>query len=264
MRVGIDIGGTLIKIAYFENGRLCYRKFASIEMAEAAKWVNERFAGAHVTVTGGKAERFQQLLNMKADLISEFDATCKGIRHLLQLNGRGLEDFVLANVGTGTSIHFIEGENHRRVGGSGVGGGTIMGLSALLAGIEDYDKIVTIAREGARGTVDLKVRHIYEGAEPPISGDLTASNFGRVSEDRSVQDVLAAVIGLVGETVATVSVFAAEQCQASSIVFIGSSFIENGLLQSIVKSYAALKEANAVFVENGEYSGAVGALLTNQ
>lgn len=264
MRVGIDIGGTLIKIAYLESGELHYRKFASIEIEEATKWVNEQFAEAHATVTGGKAEHLQQLLNMKASRITEFDATCKGIRYLLQQNGIELEGFVLANVGTGTSVHYVDAEKHSRIGGTGVGGGTIMGLADLLAGVEDYDRIVRLAQEGKRDTVDLKVKHIYEGSEPPISGDLTASNFGRVSEDRNAEDILAAVIGMVGETVATVSVFAAEKCETSSIVFIGSSFYENSPLQAVVKSYAAMKEANPLFVQNGEYSGALGALLSNQ
>ncbi|HET7657134.1 MAG TPA: type II pantothenate kinase [Bacillales bacterium] len=264
MRVGIDVGGTLIKIAYESEKGMQFRKFAATKLDEAAKWVMEKFPDGEVCVTGGKAERFQACMGREVGLVAEFEATCRGIRHLLNQNGHGLDAFVVANVGTGTSIHYIDGEGHRRIGGTGVGGGTIMGLSALLCGIDEYDKIVRLAKEGNRGTVDLKVRHIYEGSVPPISGDLTASNFGRVSAEREVGDVLAAVIGLVGETVATVSVFAAEQCRTSSIVFIGTSFVENGPLQAVVKSYAAMKEADPVFVKNGEFSGALGALFLNQ
>lgn len=261
-KIGIDIGGTLIKVAYSENEKIQYRKFPSSRLKEAAVWVKEHFDKAPICLTGGKAGLFQSLLGRDARIIVEFEATCRGIRLLLEKKGIQLKDFLLANVGTGTSIHYVAGDQHVRVGGTGVGGGTIMGLSTLLTGVSDYDEIVRLARHGDRGSVDLKVRHIYEGSESPISGDLTASNFGRVSEDRKEYDVLASVMGLVGETVATVSVFAADQHRTPTIVFIGSSFIENNLLKQIVTSYTTLKEKKPVFVENGEYSGAIGALLT--
>lgn len=260
-KIGVDIGGTLIKIAYSEDGTTHYRKFPSGQVKEAAVWVNEHFKRASICLTGGKARLFQSLLGREARIIVEFEATCRGTCSLLANNGMPLDSFLLANVGTGTSIHFVNGDEHVRVGGTGVGGGTIMGLSSLLTGITDYDEIVRLAKLGNRGAVDLKVRHIYEGAESPISGDLTASNFGWVSAQRNDHDVLASVMGLVGETVATVSVFAAEQHGNSSVVFIGSSFIENDLLKQIVSSYTALKEKKPLFVEHGEYSGAIGALL---
>ncbi|HEX7063852.1 MAG TPA: type II pantothenate kinase [Bacillales bacterium] len=260
-QIGIDVGGTLIKVAYADEGDVTYRKFPANQLNEAASWVRENFSEAEICVTGGKAALFQTALERETRTLVEFDATCRGIQYLLNSAGISLESFILTNAGTGTSIHFVKGKEHSRVGGSGIGGGTIMGLSSLLTGVQEYGKIVRVAERGNRGTIDLKVRHIYEGSEPPISGDLTASNFGRISEGRDEKDMLASVIGLVGESVATVSVFAAEQRGVSSIVFIGSSFVENVVLKEVVKSYTSLKGMQPVFVENGEYSGAVGALL---
>lgn len=54
----------------------------------------------------------------------EFDATCRGIKHLLDCHGVNLDSFILTNVGTGTSIHFIDSDSNTRVGGTGVGGGS--------------------------------------------------------------------------------------------------------------------------------------------
>ena len=56
----------------------------------------------------------------------------------------------------------------------------VVGVSSLADGLTDYGTIVKLASKGIRDRIDLKVSHIYEGAEPPISGDLTASNFGRI------------------------------------------------------------------------------------
>jgi type II pantothenate kinase len=165
----------------------------------------------------------------------------------------------------------IDGERNLRIGGTGLGGGTIVGLARLLTGLDEYEAIVTAAAKGDRGTADLKVRHIYEGMEPPIDGDLTASNFGRVfpgavigsGEEGSIsrEDALASVIGMVGEAVATLCVHAAAAHGVKTIVYIGSSFNGNAPLRQAVESYTRFRGGEPHFVENGEFSGALGALL---
>lgn len=264
--VGIDVGGTLIKIAYRDGGRLVFRKFGAAQSADAAAWVNRTFGAADICLTGGGAHALERLLGRPCPKVVEFEATCRGIVHLLDSRQIRPDAFILTNVGTGTSIHFVQGDRHIRVGGTGVGGGTMLGLSALLTGVGEYGRIVEGAADGDRDRVDLKVKHIYAGAEAPISGDLTASNFGRVyragRETAGTNDLLASVLGLVGETVATTSVIAAGQFQTDNIVYIGSSFVANDALKKVVADYTAYKGAFPLFVADGEFSGALGALLS--
>ncbi|HSI66062.1 MAG TPA: type II pantothenate kinase [Planococcus sp. (in: firmicutes)] len=263
MLVGIDAGGTLIKVAYTENNSLHFKKYPVAEIAEAAHWVNGLEA-SRVCLTGGRSGVLLGLLNKEAKEIVEFEATHMGVRFLLDQMGRKEDSYLLTNVGTGTSIHRIAHNRQERLGGSGVGGGTLLGLSHLLTGMSDFEEIVNTAKRGSRERIDLKVKQIYEGKEPPISGELTASNFGNdffsMSSQLTKEEMLAAVIGLIGETVSTVSVQAAKQCGDSLIIYIGSSFIDNDLLKEVVTSYTVLRGATPLFLENGEYSGAVGAM----
>ncbi|MBP1990605.1 type II pantothenate kinase [Paenibacillus eucommiae] len=249
-----------------DQDTLQFRKFDSRQIEAAAAWINECFYDATICVTGGKATLLQPLLKHKACTLVEFEATCQGIKFLLNIEGVDLDSFVLTNVGTGTSIHFIDSDRHSRIGGTGVGGGTMMGLSLLLADIDEYDQIVHMAGHGERNTIDLKVSHIYEGSESPISGNLTASNFGNIHKLRSSagkkEDLLLSVMGLVGETVATTSVLAAGQHAITNVVYIGSSFIHNEILKKVVATYTIFRGANPIFVQNGEFSGAVGALMS--
>lgn len=265
MNIGIDAGGTLIKVAYMKNDLLEFEKFPIADLEHVASWING-LDNIKICTTGGKATFLRSLLSQKAEQIVEFEATSSGVRHLLATSGITEESYILTNVGTGTSIHRIDKSEQQRVGGTGVGGGTMMGLSQLLTGITDYDSIVPLAAKGIRDRIDLKVSQIYKGTVPPIPGDLTASNFGNVDPmvskaDLEKEELLASVIGMVGETVATVSVLAAGQYGVSSVVFIGSSFIRNEFLKDVVQSYTRLRGANPIFLENGEYSGAIGALL---
>jgi len=195
--------------------------------------------------------------------MNEFEATVAGVRWLLRQEGIELSSFLLTNVGTGTSIHYVSDEKHFRVGGTGVGGGTMVGLSAMATGVTDFHDIVMLASRGDRNEIDLKVSHIYEGAVPPIPGELTASNFGRWQQtggSNKKEDILSSVIGLVGETVASISVHAAAQCGASCVIYIGSSFLHNHLLRKVVSDYTELRGSKAMMLTNGEYSGAIGAL----
>lgn len=67
-----------------------------------------------------------------------------------------LDRYVYLNVGTGTGFHQATQNSQKRVGGSGVGGGTMIGLSYLLTGIGDFDTIIERAKDGIRDNVDLK------------------------------------------------------------------------------------------------------------
>ncbi|WP_231637333.1 MULTISPECIES: type II pantothenate kinase [Bacillales] len=269
MKIGIDAGGTLIKVAWMQSGALEFNKFPISQLENVAQQISG-FDNAKICITGGKAALLKSYLSKeaaeKAAEIVEFEATCSGVRYLLAKNAILEETYILTNVGTGTSIHHVGPSSQKRVGGTGVGGGTIMGLSQLLTGITDYETIVSSAVKGERDRIDLKVKHIYAGAEPPIPGDLTASNFGNIlplvaADQLSKEELLASVIGLVGETAATVSVLAAGQCGVSSVIFIGSSFIGNDLLKEVVQNYTKLRGASPLFIDNGEYCGAIGALL---
>lgn len=267
MIVGIDAGGTLIKVAYSENGSIQFDKYPIAEIEQVAFWVNG-LSQAEICITGGKSGVLLSLLTTEAKEMVEFEATHLGVQFLLKRMERSEDAYLLTNVGTGTSIHCIENNRHERLGGTGIGGGTLIGLSRLLTGVTNYEEIVSLARQGSRDRIDLKVKHIYEGKVPPISGELTASNFGsklfEAADDLTKEELLAAVIGLVGETVSTISVQAAQQCKSSTIIYIGTSFFHNPLLKEVVESYTVLRGAVPLFLENGEFSGAVGAMSVLQ
>ena len=152
----------------------------------------------------------------------------------------------------------------QRIVGTGVGGGTLIGLSTLLTNNSNYEQIVQSALHGNKDSVDLTVKDIFEGASPPISEGLTASNFGKINFSQihpTNPDLLASVIALIGETVVTISSQAAERFRTESIVYIGSTLRSNPLLRKVIEDYTILRGKQPSFLIHGEFSGAVGALL---
>ncbi|WP_342559013.1 type II pantothenate kinase [Metasolibacillus sp. FSL K6-0083] len=266
--IGIDAGGTLTKMAYFnEHGQLMLESFPSNDLQLVKEWLKQHPNVEEIGLTGGRTEQLrEQLETMKSiEYIVEFEATLKGVQYLLVKEGHQIDNAIITNIGTGTSIHYMENGQHVRVGGTGVGGGTLVGLATLLTGHSDFKEITKLASTGVRENIDLLVRDIYQGMDTPIAGDLTASNFGKVGITATTEhpqaDVLATVQGLVGEVITTLSIQFAEQKETAYIVYIGSTLTDNEDLQKVIANYTILKKHNPIFLQDRGYAGAVGALL---
>lgn len=265
MKISIDAGGTLLKIVYIkDDDERVFRKVPSLNIDDFIDDLNNNHPDADIYITGGKAEYMSRKLNHDVNISIEFEATYIGLKQLMNEQNLHIERFVYLNVGTGTSFHQADADGQRRAGGSGVGGGTLMGLSYLLTGTDNFNEIVSLAKKGNRDEIDLKVHHIYAGDASPIPGDLTASNFGNVkSGDRKIvrhADELQAVIALVAETVSTIGINLAAGFNTRDIIFIGSTIRDNDVMMDIINRYVSLKGMQPHIIKNGEFSGALGAL----
>ena len=266
--IGIDAGGTLTKLAYLdENKELKLTAFPSTDMHLVKEWLEQHPHVDEIGLTGGRTEQLRDVLNpMKSiEYIVEFEATLKGVRYLLEQEGQSIQQSIITNIGTGTSVHYMDGNSHVRVGGTGMGGGTLIGLATIMTGISDFGEIKNRASVGNRSGIDLLVKDIYQGTDMPISGDLTASNFGKVgiTEEHNYEpnDILATLQGLVGEVITTLSIQLAEHHQVEHIVYIGSTLTDNEQLKKVIEHYTVLKKHKPIFIHDYGYCGAVGALL---
>ena len=70
-----------------------------------------------------------------------------------------------------------------RVGGTMIGGGTLLGLANLMTGIKDFDQVVSLAQSGNNANVDMLVSDIYGPNSPfkELASDLLASSFAKVA-----------------------------------------------------------------------------------
>ena len=266
--IGIDTGGTLTKLAYMNDQQeLTLTVFPSNEMHLVKEWLEKHPQVEEIGLTGGRTEQLRDVLKTMKSIqyIVEFEATLKGVRYLLEKEGHTISQSIITNIGTGTSIHYMDGNFHKRVGGTGVGGGTLIGLATIMTGISDFDEIKSNAFEGSRDGIDLLVKDIYQGMDTPIDGNLTASNFGKVgiTERREFDqnDVLATTQGLIGEVISTLSIQLAEQHQTDYIVYIGSTLIDNIQLIKVIEHYTILKKHKPIFLQDCGFSGAIGALI---
>ncbi|SFA71864.1 MULTISPECIES: type II pantothenate kinase [unclassified Bacillus (in: firmicutes)] len=264
-RIGIDAGGSLMKITYQEKGNLHFKKFQMNEKKQALSWLKIAAPDADIVLTGGKAGNLQKQYFNGSSVVDEFEATCNGAVHLLKKNNELPKNpFLLVNIGTGTSWHLINNEKQERVFGSGIGGGTLMGLGSILSTEKEYRNLVELATEGTRDNVDLLVRDIYAPNEPPLDGNLTASNFAKASMNlsQSPSDLVASLINMMAETIMLFTAQNATIHGTSQVYFIGSTLAGNLPFKNKLSTYGKMLGQEVHFIPGGEYSGAVGAMIS--
>lgn len=55
---------------------------------------------------------------------------------------------IVVSMGTGTSLVKCDGENIKHIGGIGIGGGTLAGLSRIMLKTDDIKQITNLAKDG--------------------------------------------------------------------------------------------------------------------
>jgi type II pantothenate kinase len=270
-RVGADVGSSLTKLAIRRGDEPLRLEHAPAEAIERVARQVESLRPERVGLTGGGAPRLAGLIRLDTMPVGEFDAWAAGARELLRMQGAASDAaFLLVSVGTGTSALRVEGGRALRVGGTALGGGTLLGLGAALTGLVDFDELVALADAGERGRVDLQIADVYPEGLAELPGAATAASFGKLARiaargDRSdPRDLAGALVGLVGENVALLCNALAAQAGVRRIVFGGSALRGNRPLAGLLAGITAALGREAVLLANGEYAGALGALLLTE
>ncbi len=267
---GVDVGATLAKIAVrTPDGATEFTFIPAAALGDVAETL-DRARPAHIGVTGGGAGDLARLLSCEVSTVNEFAAWGAGSTALLDEQiGQGLttERHLVVSVGTGTSVMLVDGLAVTRIGGTALGGGTVVGLGSLLTALPSFARIAELAANGRRSNVDLLVSDIYRAGEIPIAGDLTAASFGKLMRGGDggappeSADLAHALMGLVGENIALICGGLAAATQVSRIVFGGSTLRANPALVEVLREITQAMGREPIFLAHGEHAGALGALL---
>ena len=263
---GVDIGATLAKLAIrASDGRTRFHLMPAQAIEQVARKV-EASCAAQVGLTGGGATELASLMGSDTVRAVEFDAWRRGAAEMLGRQGSDRSGpFLLVSLGTGTSAMLVKGDEAIRVGGTALGGGTIVGLGAALTGSASFAEITELAKLGDRRRLDLLVSDIYPAGELSLPGDLNAASFAKLAlckQDGPAdpRDLAHAIMGMVAENVGLICGGLAVAAGVSRIVYGGSTLRDNSTLVEILEIIAATRGHEVVFLENPEFAGAMGVL----
>lgn len=266
IKVGLDIGGSTTKIVGMQDGKIIAREIVraadpvTSAFGAVGKLINDHSISVNdieqINITGvGSGYPQAPIFGIKTVVVEEFKATGLGGLYL-----SGLEHAVVVSMGTGTAYLEATKNNVRHIIGSGVGGGTLVGLGMALTGTSDAVKLSDMATSGDILKCDLTIGDITKNGVTGLPMNVTASNFGKAADDLSREDKMAGVFNLVYQAVGTVAVMASRQCNLKDIVFTGQ-LTDLKECQQYLLPFEDLYGVNMIVPEDAVFATALGSCL---
>jgi len=264
--IGIDIGGSTTKIAGFYDGQLvsplivkatdpiasvygAFGKFLSLNKLTISEIKK-------VMVTGvGSSFITNQIYGIPTGKVDEFNAIGLGGLFL-----SSLKKAIIVSMGTGTAYVMSNNKHSQHIGGTGVGGGTLLGLSNKILNVRHFEDLVETAQGGSLANIDLRIGDITSDVLKGLPPDTTASNFGKISDLASSADVAMGIINLVFQTIGMLAVFATRIYSINDVVLTGN-LTNVPQAKEIFEGLNKLYQVNFIFPNNAEYATAVGAAI---
>lgn len=271
--VGIDVGGSTTKIVGFD---LTDKKKVLIDplfvkatdpitsmYGAFGRFINENELELDdiekIMITGaGSSFLTRPIYSIECKVIPEFRSIGLGGLYL-----SGLDKAIITSLGTGTALVYAEkGREPEHLGGTGIGGGTIMGLSRQMLGMDNIKHIDDLAKSGSISNIDLKIADITShDLGDGFSDVMTASNFGKISDLATKNDIALGILNMVLETVGMVSIFGARSRNIRDIVITGNLTAVSHA-EPTFKLFNKMFDVNFIIPKYSRYSTVIGAALS--
>ncbi|MBR3533469.1 MAG: pantothenate kinase [Clostridiales bacterium] len=264
IKIGLDVGGSTTKIVGMKDRNIIYKAIAvagdPVTSAYGAlgKLINDLSISVsdvdRINITGvGSEFTDSSMLGIDTVKVNEFYSTGYGGIFLAKINSA-----VVVSMGTGTAYLKVEYPKVTHIIGSGIGGGTIVGLSNSLISIASPEKLSEIATGGDINRVDLTIGDISKTEVAGLAKDVTASNFGKAADDLTNDDKIYGVFNLVYQAIGTMSVLSSRIAGINKIVLTGqlTTFKE---CRKCIQMFSDIYEPEFIIPEDAEFATAVGA-----
>ena len=269
--VGIDIGGSTTKIVGFGGEKMLIPAQIAASNAIASlfgafgTFLYDNKLGiediSQVNLTGvGALEIKQAIYDVPTYYVDEFTANGLGGGYF----AGDIKKFMVVSMGTGTSFVGVDNGVTQHLGGIGIGGGTINGLSKYILGTSEIEKIKEMASEGDVGRIDLRVGDICVDSLPGLNLDITASNFGKSSSRATMEDKAAGITHMVIESICQTASLIGQRCGISDFVLLGAltNFNECGAVSEMI--HELNPDSKFIIPKDGEYGTAIGCALADK
>jgi type II pantothenate kinase len=265
--IGIDIGSTTTKaVSIAPDGKIRKIKTKAADAVTSAtgafgKMIVENNIQMgdieRILITGAGASKLNNdLFGIPTTKVDEFTAI--GIGGMF-LSGR--DNIVIANIGTGTVIIEAGKDGIKHMGGSGVGGGTILGLAKKLIATSDFNGIMKQAEQGELSRVDLLMEDIMDMNLSFLKRNATASNFGKMLDSARNEDIALGILNLVYQVIGMLSVFAARSKNTDRVIVTGNGS-DNPIGKQVLTEISAMYNIAFEYPEDAAYTTAIGAGLS--
>lgn len=266
LTLAIDFGASNTDLVVRTNGTLRRRTVPSVGQPTELR-IRELIAEsgvaigdvAWIAVTGGNRQLVPDVVdNAPVAQIDEVQAIGRG-----GLSLATVDRAIVTSAGSGTAVISAGPEGFRHVTGSGVGGGTLVGLGRMLLGETNPRTLDALSSQGSASGLNLTIGEILGGAIGSLPPETTAVNFGRVARqpmDATPADTAAALVNMVGQVIAVIAINAARATAHDNIVIVGH-MTDLPTIRETLELVGKFYNAPLLIPEFGGYATAMGALL---
>ena len=266
--IGIDVGGSTTKIVGYTGGG----KLVSMLKVEAAdpqtsaygalgKFINENGLAltdvTRIILTGVGAALFKKdVYGIPTSTVDEFQAIGLGG---LELSGK--KEGLIVSMGTGTAFVRAGKNGIYHIGGSGVGGGTVLGLCNQMCGATSFKTVEEMAASGSLAKVDLNIKDISAGNIATLPPDTTASNFGKMEDEASHADITLGVLNMTFQTIGMMAVFACRNDSVKDVILTGT-LAQVPFAKQVFQALHKMHGIEFIIPPHAIYATATGAALS--
>lgn len=261
--IGIDAGSSNVKIVAVDaKGKITNKIFlqkmtikqAFEKFLEKTK-IDEKEI-SKIVITGiGQAEINENIHGIETEKVDEFEAIGIGATTLA-----GLNEALIISIGTGTAfVRAVDGK-YTHIGGTGIGGGTLINLCKKFAGINSFSEIEEKIKNADIEKIDLRLKDLkQEAINDLLPAEITVANFGKLEEDATENDIILGVVNLIAETIGMMGIFATQNLQNKNIIVIGS-ITELTHIKKVFDMLSKLQNVNYIIPIDAEWTVALGAV----
>lgn len=266
--IGIDVGISTTKIVGIKGGKVfsplrikatdpitsLYGAFGKylydnkIELSDIER----------VMLTGvGSAYLNKPVYGLPTEKAEEFVAD--GLGAQFELNIRRM---IVVSMGTGTSLVRCDENGITHIGGIGIGGGTLQGLSRLLLKTDEIKTISSLAMQGDISNINLMIKDICKQPLPGLPMEATASLFGNAKPNASREDIALGIICMVLQAVGSATILSSLNSGIRDFVLIGNLTLLPQC-KYVFPMMEKLYDVHFIIPKYSEFCTAIGAALSH-
>jgi len=255
--LGIDIGASTTKFALVKNGK-CIKELRKPDEQSFDEALEEfGYAGVkRIAITGVGASYIKgDIQGIPTRHADEFSAVSRGAMRLSHKH-----NCLVVSVGTGTSFTRVTPVRAWHVGGTGLSGGPLKGLSGRICGTDDMEELQRLAAEGDLHAIDLQLMDVCEGTISNLKPNTTVANMSKLSDQSSKEDLAAGLCNLIFQGIGVMASFAIKRHCTRKIVLVGT-ITDWPIAKRSLDEVAALHNVRFIIPEHAAFATAIGAAL---
>jgi len=172
-----------------------------------------------------------------------------------------LDKAIVVSMGTGTTFVGYDGDKMEHIGGIGIGGGTLAGLSRMLLQTGDIKEVAALAMKGNIKNMNLLIGDISTSPLPGLPLTATASLLGKAPNNASREDIAEGLICMVLQSIGSAAILSSLNSGIRDFVMIGNLT----LLPQCKEVFPPMEKLYKVhfnFPKYAEFCTAIGAALS--